>query len=106
MRLAVTAAMERSPFQSGWRSASHVASAARQLRSSIRPAAAPAPAAQPAGADRIGEEQRRVLMQAGLVALEGEDIVRAFVDDAPGDPSAAFVTLPCRARSVGGLENC
>src|SRR5208282_2460274 len=30
------------------------------------------------GADRIGEEQRRVLMQAGLVAFEREDIIRAF----------------------------
>ena len=37
------------------------------------------------GADRIDEEQRRVLMQAGLIAFERKDIVRAFVDDAPGD---------------------
>jgi hypothetical protein len=37
------------------------------------------------GADRIGEEQRRVLVQAGLIAFEREDIVRGFVGDAPGD---------------------
>ena len=37
------------------------------------------------GADRIGEEQRRVLMQTGLIAFEREDIIRAFIDDAPGD---------------------
>src|SRR5271166_6203569 len=37
MRRAVTAATERRPFQSGWRSANHFASAARHVRSSIRP---------------------------------------------------------------------
>ena len=61
------------------------------------------------GADRIGEEQRRVLMQAGLIAFEREDIVRAFVDDAPGDlrlaPMASIDTIaPLRltlSRSSG-----
>ena len=37
------------------------------------------------GADRIGEDERCVLVQAGLIAFEREDIVRAFVGDAPGD---------------------
>src|SRR5665811_1905886 len=37
------------------------------------------------GADRIGKEQRHILMQAGLVAFEREDIIRAFVDDTLGD---------------------
>ena len=37
------------------------------------------------GQDGIGEEQRRVLVQAGLIAFEREDIIRAFVDDTPGD---------------------
>lgn len=37
VRRAVTATMLASPFHSGWRSASHAASAARMPRSSIRP---------------------------------------------------------------------
>ena len=32
------------------------------------------------GADRIDEDQRSVLMQAGLIAFERKDIVRAFID--------------------------
>lgn len=35
--------------------------------------------------DRIGEEQRHVLMQTALIAFEREHMVRAFVGDAPGD---------------------
>jgi len=37
------------------------------------------------GANRIGEEQRRVLMQARLIAFEREHIIRALVGDAPSD---------------------
>ena len=33
---------------------------------------------------RVGEEQRRVLVQARLIALESEHVVGAFVDDALG----------------------
>jgi len=33
----------------------------------------------------VGEEQRRVLVQARLIAFEGEHVIGALVDDALGD---------------------
>src|ERR1700727_3410550 len=87
MRRAVTAAMERRSFQWGWRSASQSAFG-NPARALFDPAVAGVGFGAhraSCGADRIDEEQRRVLMQAGLIAFERKDIVRAFVDDAPGD---------------------
>src|SRR5271157_141423 len=37
------------------------------------------------GQSRIGEEQLRILVQTGLIAFEGEQVIRALVGDAPGD---------------------
>ena len=49
------------------------------------------------GQDGIGEEQRRVLMQAALIAFEREHVIRALVGDAPGDsfcvPMASIDTI-------------
>ena len=37
------------------------------------------------GADGVGEEKRGVHVQARLIAFEGEHVMGALVDDAPGD---------------------
>jgi hypothetical protein len=75
-RRAVTAANERRPFQSGWRSASQLASAERQGRSAIRPwpdSVWRSGAGHSEGG--VGEEPRRVLEQALLITVDGNHVI-------------------------------
>ena len=55
----------------------------------------------PLRASGIGEEKRCVLMQARLIALEGEQVIRALVDDAPGDLFLPFCVPSINSAQVG-----
>ena len=85
MRRAVTAAVERRPVGVAFSEPLRLGRPATALFDPPVTGVSILPARAAGGQNGIGEEQRRVLVQAGLIAFEREHVIRAFVDDAPGD---------------------